>query len=928
MTTDQIRTRFLSFFQKRGHNIVASDLLIPQHDPTLLFTGAGMNQFKDQFMGRNISFNRAASCQKCLRTADLDKVGKTAGHHTFFEMLGNFSFGDYFKKDAIVWAWEFLTKELRLPEERLWASVYEGDDEAYDIWKETVKISEERIVKLGDKENFWPSEVKKNGPNGPCGPSSEIFYDWGKDAGCGKKECDPSCDCGRFIEIWNLVFTQFNRKEGGSLEPLPKKNIDTGMGLERLAAVMQHKRSNFGIDIFIYIIRTITKELNAKYGKDREADSHINAIADHIRAVTFAISDGVRPSNESRGFVIRKLVRKASERARALGRREPFMYKIVPSMAKAMKAAYPELIERREDIAEVVLREEVNLEEILNTILPHLEEEIMRLKESGRSSVPGELIFRYYDEKGIPLDLIEESAKEAGLTADLEGFDKLLKEQKARSRDKSKVAASIFIEKLSDCDLKTEFLHEEIKAEAKVLAILKELNGKAERVDRASREDAVHIALDVTPFYGEAGGQAGDRGEILKSGLKIAVYDAKKYEDTIDHMGKVLEGSVKMGDRVEARIDIKRRDRIKKNHTATHILHSVLKKVLGGHVRQFGSLVEEEKLRFDFTHPAKMEDREIQRVEEEINSIIDKDLPVYTAVMDLEDAKKSGAIALFGQKYKDKVMVRTIGDVSKELCGGTHVGKTGEIKVFKILNESSIASGVRRIEALTGSAVYGWLKNDVERRVSEYRETLNLVKKSIGENKITIEKIEEYLAPVIFKSDAIIKKRLEGFDRKDVDSWTKELRPEFLRTIEDLSKELKKIKKDRSAGRLNILREDIDGFIKEAKSIGDVRVILRVIEDADMKVLRSLMDSVKKKAGSTIVLFGSRDSSKANIVCGVTDDLVKRGFDASEIIKKVASLIDGSGGGRPDMAQAGGRNPDRLKEALEDGLKIIEERTR
>jgi len=928
VTTDRIRTRFLNFFQKRGHAVAASDLLIPQHDPTLLFTGAGMNQFKDQFMGRNVTFTRAASCQKCLRTADLDKVGKTAAHHTFFEMLGNFSFGDYFKKDAIVWAWEFLTRELRLPQGRLWVSVYEDDDEAYKVWKETVRIPEERIVKLGDKENFWPSEVKKNGPNGPCGPCSEIFYDWGADTGCGRKGCSPSCDCGRFIEVWNLVFTQFNRKQGGSLEPLPKKNIDTGMGLERLAAVMQHKRTNFGIDIFVYIIKTIAKELNVRYGKNKEADSHLNAIADHIRAVTFAISDGVRPSNESRGFVIRKLIRKASERARALGRREPFMYKIVPSVAKVMRAAYPEITQRREDIAEVVLTEELNLEEILNTILPHLEEDITRLKQNGRSSVPGELIFRYYDEKGVPLDIIEESAKAAGLTADMEGFNKLLEEQKARSRDKSKVAASIFVEKLSDIDLKTKFLYEETKSEARVLAILKEVGGKAERADKACAKDAVHIALDTTPFYGEAGGQAGDRGEILKRGLKIAVYDAKKYEETIDHIGKVLEGSVKVGDRVEARIDIKRRDRIRKNHTATHILHSALKKVLGGHVRQYGSLVEEGRLRFDFTHPAKMEDREIERVEEEIKGVIDKDLPVDTAVMGLEDAKRSGAVALFGQKYKEEVMVRTIGDVSKELCGGTHVKRTGDIGVFKILNESSIASGVRRIEALTGSAVYGWVKNDAQKTLSEYKETLGLVKKSIGENRATIEKVEGFLAPVIFKTDAIVKKTLEDFDKRDVDSWTRELKPEFLRTIEDLSKELKKIKKEASAGRLNMLRQNIDEFIKEAKSIGDVRVVLQRIEDADMNVLRGLTDSVKKKAGSAVVLFGSRDSSKANLVCGVTDDLVKRGFDASEIIKKVASLIGGSGGGRPDMAQAGGRNTDKLGEALESGLKIIKEGTR
>ena len=925
LSTDQLRSRFLKFFQERGHTIVASDSLIPQHDPTLLFTGAGMNQFKDQFMGRNVTFARAATSQKCLRTADLDNVGRTAGHHTFFEMLGNFSFGDYFKKDAISWAWEFLTKDIRLPAERLWVSVYEEDDEACKIWKNDIGVPEDKVVKLGDKENFWPSEVKKNGPNGPCGPCSEVFYDWGTDAGCGEKGCDLSCDCGRFVEVWNLVFTQFDRREDGTLRPLPKKNIDTGMGLERLAAVVQGKETNFETDTFTHIIKAISKEAGAHYGGAKEVDSHINAISDHIRAVTFVISDGARPSNEGRGFVVRKLIRKASQRARVLGVRGPFIYKIIPAVAKAMKRAYPELAGRREDIASVVLREEQNLQDIVDTILPQVEDEIAALKEKKASSVPGDIIFRYYDEKGVPLDLIEEKAKELNLELDTNGFDKLLDEQKARSRDKSKVAGSIFFEKLSDVNLKTEFLYGETSAKAKVLGILKECGGKTERVKRAGREETVHIALNKTPFYGEAGGQAGDRGRMVGENLEITVSDAKKYEDTIDHIGKIIKGTLNVGDEVGLKIDIERREKIKRNHTATHLLHSALKKVLGGHVRQFGSLVEEDRLRFDFTHPAKVDEREIERIEERVNNFIKKGISVNTAVMNLEDAKKSGAIALFGEKYREKVMVRTIGDISKELCGGTHVCKTGEIGAFKIVSESSIASGVRRIEALTSDAVYSWLKDDIKRALSEYRDSMKKIKDSDIETKETIKKIEDYLKPTLASLDMIIKKETIKFCTTDVVLWTKELKPVLLRAADDLSREFKRLKKSSKHKRLGLLKDDVKRFISEAKSIGNIRVIFREIEDADMGILRSLSDSIKKGADSTIILLGSRDSSKASLVCGVTDDLVKKGIDASRIIKRVAALIEGSGGGRSDLAQAGGKNPGKLDEALKIGFKVIEE---
>ncbi|MEE8359427.1 MAG: alanine--tRNA ligase [Candidatus Omnitrophota bacterium] len=925
MTTDQLRVLFLNFFKKRGHTVAESDLLIPRHDPTLLFTGAGMNQFKDQFMGRNVTFTRAATCQKCLRTGDLDKVGKTAGHHTFFEMLGNFSFGDYFKREAITWAWEFLTREARLPKERLWASVFEEDEEAYDIWRDEIKLPQERIIKFGDKDNFWPSEVKKNGPNGPCGPCSEIFYDWGREVGCRKPDCGPSCECDRFVEVWNLVFTQFERREGGVLDPLPMKNIDTGMGLERLAAVVQNKKTNFGIDTFSYVIKAIAKELVVRQGEDNETDSHLNAIADHVRAATVAISDGARPSNESRGFVVRKLIRKASQRARSLGVYEPFMFKIVPVVAKAMKAPYPELLKRREDIASVVLSEEKNLEEILNTVLPRLEEDLASLIDSGKKIVPGELIFRYYDEKGLPLDLIEEKAEECKMELDREGFDRLLEEQKERSRDKSKVSGSIFFEKLSDIDLKTKFLYTKTEANAKVLGILRERDGKTERVQSAGEGDWVHIALDTTPFYGEAGGQAGDKGTITGKNLKAQINGAKKFEDTIDHIGVVLKGALKVNDRVEAKIDIKRRQGIMKNHTATHLLHSSLKSVLGSHVRQYGSLVDEDRLRFDFTHPKRIEPRELERIEENVNDFIFKEIPVKTVVMNLAEAKNAGAIALFGEKYKDKVMVRTIGDVSMELCGGTHVGKTNDIGVFKILSESSIASGVRRIEALTGEAVYAWLKEDIDKTISEYRRYIDNMEKIDPVAKETIERIVNYLKPVLVRSDILSKRPIEKLARTDVKVWTRELRPVLVRMIDDLSRELKKAKKKKKSDKLGELSKDIDSLIMNAIDAGGIRIISSEIKGADMGILRGLADAIKKRSKLTAILLGSRDPVRANLVCGVTGDLVKKGFSASEIIKEIVGAISGSGGGRPDMAQAGGPRPDGLDRALEAFTKVIKE---
>jgi alanyl-tRNA synthetase len=577
-----------------------------------------------------------------------------------------------------------------------------------------------------------------------------------------------------------------------------------------------------------------------------------------------------------------------------------------------MKPAYPELTDRREDIAGVVLSEENNLKEILNTVVPRLEEDLARVKDTGGDIFPGGLIFRYYDEKGLPLDLVEEKAAECGMELDMDGFEKLLEEQKARSRDKSKVAGSIFFEKLSDVDLKTEFLHDKTSAKAKVLGILKS-------------GDMVHIALDITPCYGESGGQVGDRGTITGKGLKAEIRDAKKYEDTIDHVCSIAEGSVKVGDTVTVKIDAVRRERIKKNHTATHLLHSALKKILGEHVSQYGSFVDADRLRFDFTHSAKLDAGELKDVERLVNDLIEEDVLVDTALMGLDEAKVSGATALFGEKYSENVMVRTIGDFSKELCGGTHVDNTSQIGAFKIINESSIAAGVRRIEAFTGEAVWEWLKEDITTVLSEYNAALSGIKRSSKEARDIIKKIEIYLRPILAEANILASRKNSKFSMADVRQWTGDLRPNLKRTIDDLAKEAKMLKKKMRSRRINLLDSDIDDIVSTAKPAGGVKVISKEITDADAGILRTLMDRIKSRVGSAVVVLGSRDGAKASLVCGVTPDLVKRGLKAGDLIKKIAVLVDGSGGGRPDMAQAGGQGPEKLPDALKSVYRIVEE---
>jgi len=847
MKTSEIRKTFLEFFKYKSHTIVPSDSLVPKDDPTLLFTGAGMNQFKEKFLGRNITFRRAASSQKCLRTGDLENVGRTSGHHTFFEMLGNFSFGDYFKKDAIQWAWEFFTEVLKIDPARLWASVYKDDKEAYDIWKDVIKILPGKIMKFGEKDNFWPSEAPTKGPNGPCGPCSEIFYDYGKDVGCGKADCNPACDCGRFIEVWNMVFTQFDRQPDGSLKPLPAKNIDTGMGLERLASVMQGVRTNFEIDIFVPLVSEIEKA--STNGAGKASRSKVNAIADHIRAVTFMIADGVMPSNEERGYVARKLIRRSLVHAKDLKINTPFLYKLVANVAQVMGGQYPQLIAKRDDIAQVVKLEEENFIIVVEGQLPKVEEVFQNLKNKKDADIIAAMAFNFYDTYGMPYDMLEEIAEKHGLKIDENRFEALLDKQRTLSRAKTKIKGEIFSEtfakKVEALGLKTEFLgYEKAHAEAKVVAVM----------------DGGEVILDKTPFYGESGGQVGDWGKIeTKSGV-MEVEDAKKIGDTIVHIGKILRGKIVKGETAKAEINEAVRSKVAANHTATHLLQGALRKVLGEHVKQTGSMVDAEHLRFDFTHMKKMDEREIARVEELVNDGIKKAIAVKKEIKDIESARKDGAMALFGEKYGDKVRVVTVGEISKELCGGTHVGNTKEIGLFKITSESSIASGVRRIEAVTADAAAKWIasREDAE-------------KAKLGAQKAKDE------------------------EKKQMDTRIKE----------------------ESA--------KIDSYISRAKIAAGSKVLVEVIDGINMEGLRILSDKIREREKSIVSVLSTTAEGKVSFIVSVTDDLAKK-IAAGEIAKSLAGLIDGSGGGRPNFAQGGGKDPAKLSGALNKITETIKEK--
>ncbi len=869
MKADLLRENFLDFFQSNKHRIIDSDSLVPKDDPTVLFTPAGMNQFKKEFLSKRPRFKCVASCQRCLRTDDLDKVGRTPGHHTFFEMLGNFSFGDYFKKEAISFAWEFLTQVLKINEKRLWVSVYTDDAEADKIWKEQIRIPTSKIIKLGDKENFWPSEAKLKGPNGPCGPCSEIFFDQGNNFGCGKLDCNPSCGCGRFVEAWNLVFTQFNREETGLLKPLSKKNIDTGMGLERLAAIMQGAENNFETDLFKPIVKEIINAIKAYDPKDK---GQVYAIADHSRAITFAIYDGVIPSNETRGYVVRKLIRKSTLHLRTLGFKKPFLYRLVPLISEIMNTPYPELKKQRENISEVILAEERGFSKTLDS-----SEDIFREKfaEDGLRKDPvktGVIAFQLYDTYGIPLELTKEWLDKQGIEISQAAFNRELEEQKNRSKSQSQIKAGVFDIKDLDLDIKkTTFLgYKNYESTAKILKIIK----AGIEADKINKGDAARIILDKTVFYPESGGQIGDSGQLLKGKNILEVLDTKKIDNAIIHIGKVKEGSFKKSDTLLAKIDILRRLNIARNHTATHLLQAALRKVLGAHVKQQGSLVAEERLRFDFTHFKNMSKDELNRAEEIVNSYIISNFSLKAKQMLLAEAKRQGALAFFGEKYENKVRVVSISDFSKELCGGTHLASTGSIGIFKIIEEGAVASGIRRIEAQTGSFAYKTTKD--EERILELLAS-NLV---TSKDKIVVE----------------IQKRQQR--------------------IKELEKQLNTL-------RLEAL--DIDNLIKNAEDVSGIKVIAYKIKDADMDFLRRSVGLIEERLTTNcVIISGAEENNAALLVMAVTPDLIQKGIDASRLIKEVASEIGGSGGGRKDFAQAGGSKPENLQKAfkkLKDLLK-------
>jgi alanyl-tRNA synthetase len=866
ITADQLREKYLEFFRSKKHKVAASDSLVPKDDPTVLFTPAGMNQFKKQFLGMITDFTRATSSQRCLRTDDLDKVGKTDCHHTFFEMLGNFSFGDYFKKEAIAWGWEFLTRELKIPAEKLWVSVYKDDDEAYDIWKNEVKFPQEKIVRLGDHDNFWPADAKINGPNGPCGPCSEIFFDLGPEVGCGKPDCNPSCSCGRFIEIWNLVFTQFNRKEGGILEPLPQKNIDTGMGLERITAVMQGVRSNFETDLFTPLVKEI--KTHAKH-HDLKYTTTIYAVCDHLRAIVFSIFDGIMPSNEARGYVVRKLIRKSVLHLRELGIKEPFLYKLVPLLAEVMKKPYPELVKSRENIADVILSEEKNFIHTLNSSDSLLEEKYKGFKDAPDPDAAGVVAFQLYDTYGIPLVLTSDWLAKNNIKFSQEAFERELNLQKNRSKAGSAMQGDVF--SVKELELKgvadTAFVgYDGFSVETRIVMILKD----NQEVNEVKEGDGARIILDRTAFYPEQGGQIGDNGDLESGNNIFEVLDTLKNHKIILHAGKVKHGSFRKGQQVQAKVDPLRRLAIMRNHTATHLLQAALRTVLGNHVQQQGSFVSDERLRFDFTHFKQVSRQELDRIEELVNSFVIENLAVSKVEMSLEDARKQGALAFFAEKYEDKVRVVSIKEISKEFCGGTHLDSTGFIGLFKIISESSIASGVRRIEALTGAGAYKAVKEE-----------------------------EESLAAVAEALKAPREKAVAELEKK-------------LKAIKDLEKQVNSL-------RLNNVSASIDDLLKHVEVINDNKVIIEKIEGADMNILRATADMLKNKEPDIIVALGTVSDGKPFLLISTNIAAV----DASGLIKAVAGEIGGSGGGRKDMAQAGGTRPENLEKAFHKLREIL-----
>jgi alanyl-tRNA synthetase len=873
----EVRAAFLHYFNQRDHRVVRSSPLVPYDDPTLLFTNAGMVQFKRVFLQEETrEYVRAASAQKCLRAGgkhnDIENVGRTARHHTFFEMLGNFSFGDYFKEGAIEMGWEFLTHNLRLAPERLWVSVFEDDDEAASIWQERIGLSPERIVRMGEKDNFWAM-----GDTGPCGPCSEIIIDQGEEVGCDSPTCGVGCECDRFLELWNLVFMQYNRGVDGQLSPLPKPSIDTGMGLERIAAVVQGVRSNYDSDLFQGIIKQVEEISGAHYGVDADKDVSIKVIADHARAVTFLLADGVFPANEGRGYVLRRIIRRALRHGKLLGIEGPCLPAMAEAVVAEMGTAYPEITEGKGHLTQILKREEERFSETLDNGLKLLQEEMEGLKAKDKKVLPGAVAFKLYDTFGFPLDLTEDIVREKGMTIDLDGFERSMEGQRKRAREawEGEMGEGLLpiYQKLMTEGVVTQFVgYETLQAFSEVMRII----NKGQLAPTARQGEEVEIITAHTPFYGEAGGQVGDQGIIQGEGFLFEVHDAiRPLPELIIHQGVIKKGKIQEGARVQLQVNGERRQATARNHTATHILQAALREVVGGHINQAGALVAPERLRFDFSHFEAIDQDTLDRIETLVNRWIWEDTPVLVEVMATEEAIERGATALFGEKYGEEARVLSLGGYSQELCGGTHVHRTGEIGIFKLLSESGVAAGVRRIEALTGTAALDYLRSQ-ER---ELKEVTQLLKTKPGD------------------SASKVKKLLEGQRALE-------------RDIESLRKRLA------TAGTTGG---------PEVKEIQGIKVVAFRADGVDHKGLREMGDEIKDKIGSGIVLVGGEHEGKITLVLMVTKDMADQ-FRADELIQGIAELIGGKGGGNPTLARTGSSTVEKLDDALKAIYGIVEKR--
>ncbi len=870
---NELRNMFLQFFEGKGHLVMKSFSLIPQNDKSLLLINAGMTPLKPYFTGQEIPpRTRVATCQKCIRTGDIENVGKTARHGTFFEMLGNFSFGDYFKHEAIAWSWEFLTKTLEIPEDRLYPSVYVEDDEAFDIWNKEIGIAKERIFRFGKEDNFWEHGA------GPCGPCSEIYFDRGEKYGCGKPDCTVGCECDRYIEIWNNVFTQFDNDGNGNYEELENKNIDTGMGLERLAVIMQDVDSIFDVDTVKAIRDRVCELAHVEYGKEDKADMSIRVITDHIRSVTFMVSDGIMPSNEGRGYVLRRLLRRAARHGRLLGISGRFLAELSEVVIRESADGYPELADKKDYILKLISTEEENFNKTIDQGLSILGEMMEQMKKEGTTVLSGENTFKLYDTYGFPVDLTVEILGEKGFTADEEGFLAAMEVQRKTAREAREVTnymgADVTVYQSIDAAVSSQFVgYDRLEHESKVTV----LTTADAIVDVLSEGMEGTILVEETPFYATMGGQAADTGMISTADGTFEVADTIKLQGTkIGHVGKMVSGAIHTGDTVKLSVDESRRNLTANNHSATHLMQKALRLVLGSHVEQAGSLVDQEKLRFDFTHFSPMTDEEIAKVEQIVNENILRGFPVVTKEMTLDEAKKTGAMALFGEKYGEKVRVVQMGEFSSELCGGTHVENTRNISAFKILSESGVAAGVRRIEALTGAGLIAYYEQ-TERQLKQAAKALKA-------------------APA-----------------------------DVVKKITAMQEECKALAKENDALKAKMAKAAAGDMMSAAEEVNGVKILVSRLTDVDMNGMRDLGDEAKQKLGEAIVVFAAENGGKVNLMATATDGAVAKGAHAGNLIKEIAKLVGGGGGGRPNMAQAGGKNPAGIEEALKRAKEAAKE---